>query len=84
MLRIAILALIGLPSLVGAQQRPAYVAAFNGYYLEIGLSSSGSPTDFGPAEKKAEQICSSVGKSPELQFYETIAKYRFMLFYVCI
>jgi len=80
----AILALILTPSLVAAQQRPAHVADFNGYYLKIGLSSSGSPTDFEPADKKADQVCASVGKTPELQFYETVAKYRFEVFYVCL
>lgn len=81
---LAILALIGAPLVVAAQQRPAYVADFNGYYLAISLSSLDSVADFAPADLKASEVCESVGKAPELQYREKVTDYRFMLFYVCL
>jgi hypothetical protein len=80
----AILALIGLPMMVFAQQRPAYVADFNGYYLAISLSTLDKVTDFEPADVKASEICETVGKIAELQNREKVTEHRFMLFYVCL
>lgn len=81
---LAILVLIGLPSLVGAQQRPAYVVDFNGYYLAVSLSTLDRVPDFDPADLKASEICETVGKTAELQNREKVTDHRFMLFYVCV
>ncbi len=81
---LAILTLLGLPAAGLAQQRPAQVIAFNGHYIEIDLASSHTPTNYDPADEKADQLCDSVGKVPELQYRETVAQGRFKLFYVCL
>jgi hypothetical protein len=73
-----------MPSLALAQQRPAHVVSFNGYYLSVSLSTLDAVADFGPADVKADQICRSVGKMAELQNREKVTPNRFILNYVCI
>jgi hypothetical protein len=80
----AFLVLIGLPFAASAQQRPAYVANFNGYYLTISLSTLDKVADFEPADVKAAEICETVGKTAELQTREKVTEHRFMLSYVCL
>lgn len=77
-------ALFALPSLVIAQQKPAYVVQFNGHFLTISVTSIDTPFNFEPADEKATQICGTVGKKPELQNREKVTQYRFFLNYVCI
>ncbi|MGB1388674.1 MAG: hypothetical protein ACPG61_07280 [Paracoccaceae bacterium] len=78
----AILVLLG--TSVSAQERPAHIASFNGFTVVVNLAESSTPTDYAPAEAKAQEACTSVGKTPQLQTRETVANYRFMLVYVCL
>ncbi len=80
----AILALVASPIMALAQQRPAYVADFNGYFLTISLSTLDKVADFEPADVKAAEVCETVGKAAELQSREKVSEHRFMLFYVCL
>lgn len=80
---IAVLAMIAAPTFLSAQQRPAYVADFNGHFLQISMSTLDKVPNFEPADLKAADICATVGKSPELQNREKVTPNRFMLFYVC-
>ena len=56
---VAALALAALPLQAMAQQHPAYVAEFNGYYLAVSLSTSDEVPDFSPADRKAAEVCQS-------------------------
>ena len=78
------LVMIALPHTAMAQERPAHVVAFNGFYLTVSMSTLDVVADFSPADAKAAQICQTVGKSPELQSRDKVTPNRFMLHYVCI
>jgi|AntRauTorckE5430_2_1112549.scaffolds.fasta_scaffold05896_2 hypothetical protein len=82
--KILTLALIAMPYAVSAQERPAHVVAFNGFYLTVSMSTLDTVADFSTADTKAAQICETVGKEPELQSRDKVTPNRFMLHYVCI
>lgn len=80
----AILALAVLPLQAIAQQHPVYVAGFNGFYLAISFSTPDEAPDFSPADKKAAEVCQSVGRSAELQRREEVRAHGFILYYLCL
>mgnify|MGYP003627748442 CR=1 FL=1 len=84
MKKILMMALIAMPYAAAAQERPAHVVAFNGFYLTVSMSTLDAVADFSPADEKAAQICETVGKTPELQSRDKVSPNRFMLHYVCI
>lgn len=67
-----------------AQERPAHIADFNGYTVTVSLSDSNKPTDYTPADAKAQEACESVGKAPQLQSRQSVSEWRFLLVYVCL
>lgn len=83
-MKFIIAALVLLAAPAAAQERPAHIVNFNGHSLLVSLADSDKPTDYSPAEAKAQEACASVGKTPQLQYRETVGQYRFMLFYVCL
>lgn len=81
---LAFLAMIFAPSVALAQQKPAHVTDFNGYFLTVSFSFLEAVPDFEPADLKASEVCQSVSKTPELQYREKVTPNRFLLFYLCI